>query len=232
MHRAYLLVLALVVLLAPFDRALASRFITNTPDLPPNMNHTDPLPDGTGYHNPFGSHALFNWFGTTIDLVNILHRPFYTNSIRTPQGFDEVERFDTEMIGLSLVSGQPIPLVMNGPVQVMTFGKTGNTTGTFATEMLSMDLAGSTTLGLIQIRESPTLASRGQTTITDIGGGLFAIDSFFDVFTELSLDGGLTWVPQLNGPTQVLLDTPEPATVVLSLLGLAAVWAGRRRLAA
>ena len=42
----------------------------------------------------------------------------------------------------------------------------------------------------IQIRESPTLASLGETYIMDIGGGLYDIDSFFDVFTELSVDGG------------------------------------------
>ena len=42
------------------------------------------------------------------------------------------------------------------------------------------------------VRESPTLASLGQTTITDIGGGSFKIDSFFDIFTKLSLDNGVT----------------------------------------
>jgi len=41
--------------------------------------------------------------------------------------------------------------------------------------------------GPIQVRESPTLQSTGQTTITDQGSGLVRIDSFFDVFTELSL---------------------------------------------
>ena len=41
----------------------------------------------------------------------------------------------------------------------------------------------------ILIREDPAQASVGQTTITDLGGGLYHIDSFFDVFTELSVDG-------------------------------------------
>jgi hypothetical protein len=63
--------------------------------------------------------------------------------------------------------------------------------------MISMSLSGSVGGSNIQIRESPTLQSLGATTITDLGGGLWEIDSFFDVFTELSVDGG-PWVPQLN----------------------------------
>ena len=41
------------------------------------------------------------------------------------------------------------------------------------------------------------MPSPGRTTITDIGGGLYQIDSFFDVFTELSIDGG-AFQPQTN----------------------------------
>jgi len=35
-------------------------------------------------------------------------------------------------------------------------------------------------------------ASRGQTRITAAPGG-FMVSSFFDVFTELSIEGGSTW---------------------------------------
>jgi len=67
------------------------------------------------------------------------------------------------------------------------------------------------------IRESPTLASTGETTITDIGSGMYRIDSFFDVFTELSIDGGQTWIP---GDSSMRLDlTPEPATILILGLG-------------
>jgi len=48
--------------------------------------------------------------------------------------------------------------------------------------------------GPLASRESPTLASTGETRITPSPGG-FMISSFFDVFTELSLDGGKTWSP-------------------------------------
>src|SRR4029077_4306857 len=61
---------------------------------------------------------------------------------------------------------------------------------TFNTEMTQLDITGPGFL----LRESPTLPSTGQTTITDTGGQ-FHINSFFDIFTEISLDGGATWTP-------------------------------------
>lgn len=86
------------------------------------------------------------------------------------------------------------------------------------------------------IRESPTLASTGQTTVTPIGGGLFQIDSFFDVFTELSLDGGATWLPSVNTTHTApyaghveLQGVPEPSTFALIGLGLATLPFLRRK---
>ena len=49
----------------------------------------------------------------------------------------------------------------------------------------------------VRLRESPTLSSAGAMTMTSDGsgtGGTF--DSFFDVFVELSLDGGMSWAAQ------------------------------------
>ena len=81
-------------------------------------------------------------------------------------------------------------MTANGRVQTIAYGKgPGSITGTFQTEMLGMNLIGT---GGVMIRESPSRPSLGQTKITDIGVGLYHIDSFFDVFTELSLDGGAT----------------------------------------
>jgi hypothetical protein len=77
----------------------------------------------------------------------------------------------------------------------------------YATEMVQLDITGG---GGILIRESPTLPSLGETTVRAIPGG-FAISSFFDIFTELSLDGGATWIPSTT-PGGV----PLPARVVLA----------------
>jgi hypothetical protein len=83
------------------------------------------------------------------------------------------------------------------------------------------------------IRESPTRASTGKTTVTDIGApgpgpgnDGFHIDSFFDVFTEISLDGGMTWIPKsgLRGTRVNLGGVPEPSSILLvglALFGLA-----------
>jgi hypothetical protein len=116
---------------------------------------------------------------------------------------DEVETFGSTLTAMLEVKvngvsqGGPQPISASGPfgsVQTLVLNKIGNTTGTFQTEMLQLNLVGVSPLPFM-IRESPTLASLGQTTITDIGGGLFQIDSFFDVFTELSIDGGNNWMP-------------------------------------
>ncbi len=77
----------------------------------------------------------------------------------------------------------------------------------YDTEMLQLDISGGTLPGGVMVRESPSKASLGRTSVRATGGaggaggagggnGGFAISSFFDVFTELSVDGGATWTPQ------------------------------------
>ena len=94
---------------------------------------------------------------------------------------------------------------------------TGTTDRMFDTEMLQLDLSG----GPLMIRESPTLPSMGKTAITDLGGGQFHIDSFFDIFTELSVDGGQTWYPA-EAPTH-MTTSPEPASIALFAIGAVAL---------
>jgi hypothetical protein len=83
----------------------------------------------------------------------------------------------------------------------------------FNTKFISMELTGGNLPPLVKLRESPTQPSIGQLTSTDLGGGLHHIDSFFDVFTELSLDGGQTWLPG-SGTSRLHLvpngSTPAP----------------------
>lgn len=53
------------------------------------------------------------------------------------------------------------------------------------------------------------------------------IDSFVDVFTELSIDGWQTWGPT-SGPLRIV-GTPEPASLFALATGSGALIAGPRR---
>ena len=197
--------------------------VTTNPNLPPD----------TGFYlTPADVHAMYSGAGLEFVLSNIRHTPFANTTIRTPQGPDELENFDSGAAGNVAVSSGGMLLgeaafVANGPVTTLVHGKIGNVTGTFQTEMLALNLTGFAPFGPFMVRESPTLPSLGVTTVTDIGGGLFQIDSFFDVFTELSIDGGQTWMPSTNGPAHVDLVSPTPGAA--TMLGLGGLLAARRR---
>lgn len=85
---------------------------------------------------------------------------------------------------------------------------TAGDTGTFSAELLSMSLTGSA--GTL-IRESPTRQSLGTVQIS--GTNPYEISSFFDIFTELSLNGGSTWIPATS--STALEGVPEPGTAPL-----------------
>ena len=68
--------------------------------------------------------------------------------------------------------------------------------GTFDTEMLSLDISSSSLPAGVMLRESPTRQSTGRVSPTLLSDGRYQIDSFFDIFTELSFDSGNTWNPQ------------------------------------
>jgi len=151
------------------------------------------------------------------------------SNVQTVQiGPDEHTSFDSVFAGIAVdppgAPGTQIPFTLMGPVTaVMRNKSTTDTTGTFDTEILSMSLSGTVGPIPIQVRQNPTLLSLGQTTITDLGGGLWQIDSFFDIFTELSVDGGGNWAPSLEASRMVLQPVPIPAAAWLfgsGLLGL------------
>jgi hypothetical protein len=185
--------------------------ITSDPSLP--------VLSPPGYYTNGFAHVNYAGGGVTIILTNVGHQALGP-VVRNPSGPDEIETFNSLFTGQGSVLGLgPLSFSGNGSVMTIVHNKIGNTTGTFNTEMLSMNLSGNTPFGPLMIRESPTLPSLGVTTITGLGGGLFQISSFFDVFTELSLDGGQTWIPDSGGPERMTL-VPEPS--VCALVGLAA----------
>jgi hypothetical protein len=135
----------------------------------------------------------------------------------------EVHSFFDVFTELSIQGPGIAPGIRDAPSQ-QTMRLNGSPPGTpyphiINTEMLQLDISGGGLPGGVRIRESPTLASMGKTTIlADTPSGPFHIDSFFDVFTELSIDGGQTWIPS-GSAMHIVGNTPEPSSVMLALLG-------------
>lgn len=92
------------------------------------------------------------------------------------------------------------------------------------TELLQLDISGGDLPAGVMIRESPTRSSLGQVTLQEVSGG-YMVDSFFDVFFDLSLDGGQSWLPAVQSVR--LQGVPEPAS--LSVLGVGIAMALHRR---
>ena len=179
----------------------AAGIVTSSALLPPEGVYVSP----DEYHE---------YLAAGIKLDDPTHEPILDRVTRTADGDDELEFFDSKFTATEIGQGFG-PITLTGPVVVRTKLRALSTTGTFATEIVSMSLSG----GGVMIRQDPLRASTGQTDINDLGGGLYHIDSFFDVFTELSIDGGGSWIASDYSTRLTLI--PEPGTLVL--LGMGAV---------
>ena len=61
------------------------------------------------------------------------------------------------------------------------------------TEIVALDLQGPGLPNGVLVRESPELVSSGRTSIAPLEGGRFRVESYYDVWLEISLDGGRSW---------------------------------------
>ena len=214
MHTHFKFIIALVTsLILPGVPSALAVYIGSSPFVPPT--------DGV-YLSPAAVHAQYDVApGLQVILKDIQHTGF-TNIIRTLVAGGTDETFDSIALGNVSINGGPFSAIsLFGAVQVFLLGYAPGDTGTFDTEMLALNLQSAG--GGIMIQESPTQQSKGKTTITDQGGGLYRIDSFFDVFTELSLDGGRNWVASVDKTHVDLTNTPLPAAWILFMSGIAAL---------
>ncbi len=226
--RSSLFLVALLAVICGIVPVASADIIQSSPSMPPQGGaYTAPpvcvqlgIGSGVCVVNP----ALYGFNGTTrsIDLSG--------------ESIDSNILFSASVY--TNVGGHPgaflAPLNASGPIGIFYAGRTSDSEeGTFMSSLTELDLTGTFNAGMLgthslEVTLGP-MTSSGPTTISPWGSD-FRISSFFDVFAEISIDGG----PPMAGPmrTFTLQPVPEPGTVSLMALGLLGVTAGdlRRRL--
>lgn len=136
-------------------------------------------------------------------------------------GFGLVSFFDV-FFEVSLDGGAHwTPTFANGDMQA-ALGLTsppGANPRTYQTLVLALDIdvPGTVSTPPMFIRIASGNSS-GESQITALGGGQFSIESFFDVFLELSLDSGRTWAAATQ-PAKMVLGHGQPTAVRTSTWG-------------
>ena len=160
------------------------------------LAHSSPTqnlpPENGQYVTPADSPVIYE-NGIILSNVSVLH---FSKSVPPPDpGTEQMQQFSADMdMMLSLDNGKTWSHVVapaDMTVDIKAMGSDGNAR-VFDTEILSMDIHGGGLPQGVMVRESPSKASLGRTTIT-VESGQFRIGSFFDVFTEVTTDAGRSW---------------------------------------
>lgn len=219
-------VLSAAALSVPVGGAFAS-VITNTTDFPTPGGVYQTLPDQVPI--TFGSLPITLYSLSLSPPTTSMALPTSTNGIvfedLWPNNGD-IAFTDTQSGDLSLQTADPL---FDKDDQISITNTTGTAAGPFSIAIDSLSMSGGGLPAGVILQASPTLASTGTESITDLGSGQFQIDSSFDLYTELSLDGGSTWTPA-SAPLEVsLASVPEPASTTLLLSAILALFGRRKR---
>lgn len=168
-------------------------------------------------------HATYPNGGNVYDLTQPVHAIFSAcNPPPATPGLCESHSFGSHVKAKLRTNGGAI-MDIDAPaavtVNMCKIGGADAQTGTYQTEMLQLDIQGGNLPAGVMIRESPTLQSTGQTQISHSGAN-YQIDSFFDIFTELSTDGGASWTPSSAGPGHMTLTASGSGIPTLNQWGL------------
>ena len=157
----------------------------------------------------------FAYYANGIVITNFLNHAF-TAAITPPlpgfstsHTFGSTVEFDISYDG-GLTYTHTITFATDGVQLTGRLGDDG-VTEYYDTEMTQLSISGGGLPSNIQIRESPTKASLGRTTMS-ANGTDNDCDSFFDIFTEVSTDGGFSWYPTIAGPGTVMLRPRAPSS--------------------
>jgi hypothetical protein len=179
---------------------------------PEHLFLTPNLPPPGGYAGLGGNQLYANG----VLLSNLVQDHFTQAQPPPPPGGSQTESFGSRIRGLISLNGgasfAPFSASADAGMRVSSSMDSGSTRF-FDTEMLSLNLAGGTLPGGIMVRESPSKASLGRTSIRQ-SATTYRISSFFDIFTEISLDGGQNWSPSVGAPATLAVAALRPVLSV------------------
>src|SRR5207248_603893 len=146
------------------------------PEVPKPSPNLPPL-DGN-YVSPAQWHALY---ASGIIITNASHDRFTQTQPPPPPGGSQTENFGSRVSGLISMNGGVSFQPFSAPAAVqaqVTSSQDSGATRFFNTEMLSLSLSGGTLPGGVMVRESPSKASLGRTSVRTTSSD-YRIDSFF-----------------------------------------------------
>jgi hypothetical protein len=181
---------------------------------------------GVSYATPGGNCFITAGFcvaGGAFTLTSLVPNGFVQNA-----NDEDITTNASDTVQITNLSDVPVAtLTMTGTIEQEVEGRLNeDATGSWTVDLVSVALSG--TLGgfPLTLKLDPGHTSSGTTSIVS-DGNLFRVDSFFDVFAEITYDspnGTLT-----GFASGIATAMPEPATLALLVAPILAVSAARRR---
>lgn len=199
-------------------QAAHASFITTSPN---------PFPPGSGYVQAPGCITSGPLAGLCSS--NVMGKILSSSS--SFSGGDEFAVLNELVTGDLSFGGTPVGLFsVTGPLDLTLAGRGSATqTGKFLGTITAVDYTGSIVGVPLAFTLDPSSTSTAQVTIARLHENplLYRIDSFFDLFTDISIEGG---VPISIGSFPITgIAAPEPTTLALFGIPLLAITGLRRR---